>query len=117
MLITKQFTFDSAHYLEDYHGKCERMHGHTYKLDVTVEGEIGKNGLVIDFVELKKIVKDNVIEDLDHRVLNEMLGNASAENTVVWIWERLKDKFGEGVNLYELKLWETAGSWVTYRGE
>lgn len=55
MKIAKEFTFDSAHFLKDYHGKCERMHGHTYKMRVTVEGEIQKNGLVMDFSEIKKI--------------------------------------------------------------
>ena len=52
--ITKIFTFDSAHQLEDYEGKCRQLHGHTYKLEVTVKGEMGENGMVFDFSILKK---------------------------------------------------------------
>ena len=56
--VTKQFDFEAAHFLTKYHGKCERLHGHSYKLFVTVEGPLQENGMVIDFVILKKIVKE-----------------------------------------------------------
>jgi len=49
MLVTKDFNFDAAHFLTKYHGKCEHLHGHTYKLRVTVEGRVQENGLVLDF--------------------------------------------------------------------
>lgn len=91
MLVTKEFTFDSAHFLTNYYGKCERMHGHTYKLQVTVEGPVCENGLVIDFVVLKRIVKSQVLEKLDHQLLNDVIENPSAERLVVWIWDQLKD--------------------------
>ena len=91
MQVTKEFTFDSAHFLPRYYGKCERMHGHTYRLQVTVEGEVGENGLVIDFVILKKIVKERVLNQLDHQVLNDVLEIPSAENIAVWIWNQLSD--------------------------
>jgi len=91
MLVTKEFTFDSAHYLTDYHGKCEQMHGHTYKLKVTVEGEIQENGMVIDFALLKQIVKNRVLNKLDHKMLNDVIPNASAERIAVWIWKQLAD--------------------------
>jgi 6-pyruvoyltetrahydropterin/6-carboxytetrahydropterin synthase len=146
MLVTKEFSFDAAHYLTRYHGKCEKLHGHTYKLQVSVEGAVGSNGLVIDFLILKKIVREQVLDHLDHANLNEILENPTAENIVVWIWERLcdlpkllkseleqpnlpqeiKDKLRDGgeekkdvnvdLRLYELKLWETATSFVTYSG-
>lgn len=91
MQVTKEFTFDSAHFLPRYYGKCEKMHGHTYRLLVTVEGEVGENGLVIDFVILKKIVKERVLNKLDHQVLNDVLDVPSAENTAIWIWNQLFD--------------------------
>jgi 6-pyruvoyltetrahydropterin/6-carboxytetrahydropterin synthase len=91
MLVTKEFTFDSAHFLTNYYGKCERMHGHTYRLQVTVEGKVQSNGLVIDFVVLKRVVKKHVLQKLDHQVLNDVLENASAERLVMWIWDQLKD--------------------------
>jgi 6-pyruvoyltetrahydropterin/6-carboxytetrahydropterin synthase len=91
MQVTKEFTFDSAHFLPQYYGKCERMHGHTYRLQVTVEGEVGENGLVIDFVILKRIVKSKVLDKLDHQVINDVIEIASAENTAKWIWDQLVD--------------------------
>lgn len=91
MLVTKIFTFDAAHNLTNYYGKCERLHGHTYKLEVTLEGEVQGNGMVIDFVVLKRIVKKHVLDQLDHRYLNDVVENPSAERMVTWIWERLND--------------------------
>lgn len=151
MLITREFSFDSAHRLTDYYGKCERMHGHTYKLQITLDGKVQKNGLVIDFVVLKRIVKKHVLDKLDHNILNDVVDNPSAENLVVWIWDQLKDlqkllheemndpnlaehlkklldecdkegdlakmEFDNALKLYEVKLWETPNSWITYRGE
>lgn len=149
MFLTKEFGFDSAHYLPNYYGKCERMHGHTYKLQVTVEGKVGENGLLIDFVILKKIVKERVLDKLDHHLLNDFLEVPSAENVAIWIWNALvdlkdnikaqledpnlpesvtkyfkekegevkMDGFTEQIHLYEVKLWETPTSFVTYRGQ
>ena len=91
MQVTKEFTFDSAHFLPNYYGKCERMHGHTYKLHVTVEGEVGENGLLIDFVILKNIVKEKILDPLDHQTLNDIIKVPSAENIVIWIWDQLVD--------------------------
>ena len=73
--ITKQFTFETAHALYGYDGKCKNIHGHSYKLDVTVIGEPitdmnnVKCGMVIDFGDLKKIVKSEVVDTMDHAIL------------------------------------------------
>jgi 6-pyruvoyltetrahydropterin/6-carboxytetrahydropterin synthase len=91
MLVGKEFTFDSAHFLPNYYGKCEKMHGHTYKLRVTVEGQIGENGLLIDFVVLKRIVKRQVLDKIDHQVINDVIEQASCENLTKWIWDQLVD--------------------------
>ena len=91
MFVTKEFDFDAAHFLTNYYGKCERLHGHTYKLAVTLEGKVQKNGLVIDFVVLKRIVKKYVLDKLDHYCLNDIIKNPSAERVVVWIWDQLQD--------------------------
>lgn len=144
--VTKQFGFEAAHFLTKYHGKCERMHGHSYKLFITVEGPLQENGMVIDFVILKKIVKEKIIEKFDHQCLNDFFENPTAENVAVWIWNELADlpsllqaekdnpnlpeeikkllKDREGaekevstdVKLYEVELFETANSSVKYRG-
>lgn len=116
MLITKEFTFDAAHYLPGYHGECEKMHGHTYKMHVTIRGEVKDDGMVCDFVGLKKLVKEKIISKLDHALLNDIIKNPSAENIAVWIWEQLEKEI-KGADLYEIKVWETATSFVTYHGK
>lgn len=117
IFVTKEFTFDAAHNLIKYHGKCEKLHGHTYKLLVTVAGKKDEEGMVIDFLELKKIVKENVLNILDHSYINEIIEQPSAENIAEWIWERLKEKLNtERYFLYEIKLYETPTSYVTLRG-
>lgn len=114
MLITKEFTFDAAHFLTNYHGKCENLHGHTYKLHVTVEGDIKENGLVIDFIKLKDFVNKKIINKLDHSNLNDFFENPTAELVAKWIWGELNEI--KDVNLYEIKLWESPTSFVTYNG-
>ncbi len=91
MLVTREFNFDSAHFLTNYYGKCERVHGHTYRLQVTLEGKVQENGLVIDFVLLKRIVKRHILDKLDHQLINDVIENPSAERIVLWIWDQLKD--------------------------
>ncbi len=114
MFVSKEFTFDAAHFLTKYQGKCERLHGHTYRLRVTVEGPVGDDGMVMDFVELKKLVREKVIDRYDHQNLNDFFENPSAELVTMKIWE---DLVGElPVKLSEITLWETADSFVTYRG-
>jgi 6-pyruvoyl tetrahydropterin synthase/QueD family protein len=67
------------------------MHGHTYTLEVTLEGDVQSNGLIIDFVVLKRMVKKHVLDKLDHQILNDVIENPSAERVVLWIWDQLKD--------------------------
>jgi 6-pyruvoyltetrahydropterin/6-carboxytetrahydropterin synthase len=119
MFVTKEFTFDSAHFLPNYHGKCEAMHGHTYRLQVTVDGPVDKDGLVIDFTLLKQIVKKRVLDKLDHKLINDIIKVASAENIAIWIWKQVagSSEFPKKVRLYEVKVWETANSFVTYNGK
>lgn len=127
MLISREFKFDAAHHLTDYHGKCENVHGHTYKLAVTLEGEVHKNGLVVDFTILKKVVKKHVLDELDHKDLNTVLENPSAENIATWIWGRLENvnellkEESDNANfeqdgdlkLHEIILWESENNYVT----
>lgn len=89
MFVTKEFTFHSSHFLTKYYGKCERLHGHSYRLAVTVEGEIGANDLVLDFGILKRVVRRCVIDKLDHYHLNDLFENPSAERVCEWIWHQL----------------------------
>lgn len=90
--VSKEFKFEAAHFLPKYHGKCERMHGHSYRFIITVEGELDpESGMVIDFLILKKIVKERVLSKVDHYCLNDFIENPTAENTAIWIWDQLSD--------------------------
>lgn len=117
--LTKIFTFDSAHRLLDYQGKCSCLHGHTYKLEVSVTGNRDDRGLVFDFGELKKLVEDRVINIFDHKCLNEILDfNPTAENICEWIWDTLKPLVEEKRCVLEkIKLWETPTSFCTLERE
>lgn len=89
--VTKEFTFDSAHHLTKYYGKCERVHGHTYRLKVTVSGEVQSNGMAVDFVILKRIIKKHILNKLDHHNLNDYFENPTAEVVAQWIWNELEN--------------------------
>lgn len=118
MIVLKEFEFDAAHYLPEYNGKCERLHGHTYKLVVKVQGTPDHEGMVIDFIRLKNIVKENVLVHLDHACINDILPQPSAENISVWVWNKLKDLLhGDNYDLYVVEVWETKTSGCIYRGD
>ena len=117
MRVTKEFQFDSAHNLPNYHGKCERLHGHTYRLQVTIEAPVDVDtGMALDFAILGDIVEEQVVTVLDHRYINEIIPISSAENVTLWIWNRLSGKLPHA-RLSEIRLWETPTSSVTYSGE
>lgn len=118
MILTRKFKFDAAHNLVEYHGKCEKLHGHTYKLVVKLEGEPGKEDMIMDFSELKRIVESKILQQLDHSYLNDFIQQPSAENISRWIWDRLYDELSrENCRLYEIQVWETENCGITYRGE
>ena len=115
--VTKEFTFDAAHHLYEYAGVCKNLHGHTYRLSVTVSGHLDEHGFVIDFKDLKRVVKEAVVDNLDHRYLNAVLPpmNTTAENIVVWIFERIQTALAarndpRGLRVERLVLWETPSS-------
>jgi 6-pyruvoyltetrahydropterin/6-carboxytetrahydropterin synthase len=107
--VTCTFTFEAAHRLEWHPGKCRNLHGHSYRLDVTVSGPLDANGVVIDFDQLTEIVDHEVIDRWDHRDLNEVLDNPTAELLAHRAWELLTEA---GLTLSGLRLWETERSSV-----
>lgn len=116
MLIYKQFTFDSAHFLPNVPAghKCRAMHGHTYKLVIYVEGELQEAGWIIDFAEMKKIIKP-IIDIVDHQLLNNIPGleNPTSELLAVWLWNKIKPHLP---SLKKIELSETPTSGVIYEG-
>ncbi|KRQ87885.1 6-carboxy-5,6,7,8-tetrahydropterin synthase [Caloramator mitchellensis] len=117
MILIKEFEFDAAHNLIHYHGKCERLHGHTYKLVIKLEGTPDKEGMIYDFVELKRVVKARIIDKFDHSYLNDIIEQPTAENIAMYVFNELKDVLKrENCKLYEVEVWETKTSGVVYRG-
>ncbi len=112
MLVSREFSFAAAHNLPRYHGKCERLHGHTFKVRITVKAPLDAwSGMAFDFHHLKGPVEERVVKVLDHTYINETIANPSAEFMAAWIWEQLKD-----LPLHEVTVWETPTCSVTYNG-
>lgn len=127
--ITRRFSFESCHHLPNYYGKCSRVHGHSYKLEVTVsankdfvtESTINPyKNMVIDFSSLKDVVNSTVVSQYDHQDLNEFFDVPTAEVMVVSMFKDIEKKLKElfdDIKLEEVKLWETEDSFASFRGE
>jgi len=118
--VTKAFTFDAAHNLINYKGKCEALHGHTYRLEVTVCGTPNEleNGLLMDFGDLKDLVNKEVLSKLDHSYLNDHFEQPSTELVAMWVFETLKPHVEKlGLVLTSVRLFETATSWVEIKAD
>ncbi|HYF94303.1 MAG TPA: 6-carboxytetrahydropterin synthase QueD [Symbiobacteriaceae bacterium] len=116
--VTRIFSFDAAHRLEDYVGKCNNLHGHTYRLELTVRGRPDHRGIVLDFGDLKQIFKEHYEPILDHQYLNDSLPmvNTTAENLAIWFfdyWEAQVRPLYPNVNPVKLRIWETENAYVT----
>jgi 6-pyruvoyltetrahydropterin/6-carboxytetrahydropterin synthase len=94
------------------------MHGHSYRLEVAIEGPLqtqgSSSGMVMDFDVIDRIVREHAIESLDHYTLNDLIDNPTAENILLWIWERLD---GNLEGLKELVLWETPSACAILRND
>jgi 6-pyruvoyltetrahydropterin/6-carboxytetrahydropterin synthase len=138
--VTTEFTFEMAHALKDYDGPCRNVHGHSYRLFVTVSGipvnEQGnpRGGMVVDFKDLKEIVLKKIISRFDHsvvisndfdeekkQIMTMTFGNTvivdyqpTCENLVAGFARLLEDELPEGVHLHSLKLYETAKSYAEW---
>lgn len=136
--VTKEFRFEMAHALENYNGKCKHVHGHSYILFVTVLGEPNQNsndssfGMVMDFGELKQLVNKHIVDKFDHALvlrkdaklaeeLQKEYGNVilsdyqpTCENMVIAFAETLRKQLPSHIQLYSLRLHETATSYAEW---
>jgi 6-pyruvoyltetrahydropterin/6-carboxytetrahydropterin synthase len=138
--VTKEFSFEMAHVLWNYDGPCRNVHGHSYRLFVTIAGfpyddpNNPKNGMVMDFSDLKSIVKNKIIDIFDHSVVisqsedkdktemfKKLFGNTvvvpyqpTCENLVADFAKRIEKLFPSHVRLHSLKLYETATSFAEW---
>ncbi|AMQ19342.1 6-pyruvoyl trahydropterin synthase family protein [Thermococcus peptonophilus] len=101
--VVERFKFEAAHAVI-INGQAEEIHGHTFRLEVVVEGPI-KSGYIMDFLELRAIV-ESIIKELDHRNLNVLFENPTTENITLWIAEKVQKKLPEDVKLKRIVLWE-----------
>lgn len=121
MLVSKKTSFDAAHFLPDYPGKCSNMHGHHWEVEVAVEGCVGKDGMVIDFALLKEFLQ-GVEGEFDHKVINTTIAMPTAENIAIHIWYKFEewarryDCFEGEVELAYVRVWESEDSMVEYHG-
>jgi len=103
-------SFSGAHNLRNYHGKCENLHGHNWKVEAYLKGsELNETEMLVDFTALKTTLKE-ILEDLDHKYLNEQVGffetnNTTSENIAFYIYSRLKEVFGNMTD--RVIVWET----------
>ncbi len=115
MRVKVAFDFEAAHRLPNHPGKCRELHGHSYRLLVTVDRPVAPaSGIAIDFSDLKQIVNREIVERLDHKYINDLIENPTAEVMSVWIWNALRQPLP---GLAEIELWETRRCAVVYRGE
>ena len=115
MILNKRFRFEAAHRLPHHAGQCRYLHGHSYGLRVALETEVDPaTGMGCDFADLEAVVTEQVLSRADHRNLNDILDNPTAENICVWIWERLAGSLPG--RLVEIELHETEDCSCVYRG-
>jgi len=118
--VSVEETFAAGHALRNYRGKCENVHGHNYRVQVTVEGEqLNSTGLLVDFADLKKLIRA-VVGRLDHRFLNDVAPfdavNPSAENMARYFYDEITSGLsGSGSRIREVKIWETDITSASYR--
>jgi len=111
--------FSSAHYLREYKGKCEELHGHNWHVEVTsCDRELNSIGMVVDFGKLKKELNE-ILQYLDHKHLNEIehfkTANPTSENIARYIYDKLTEKAPE-IKINAVTVWETDSSAATYAG-
>ncbi len=118
--VSVQAHYDAAHYLRNYEGKCERLHGHRYIVEAALQTEeLNESGIAFDFVELKRLLRD-LAEGLDHENLNDLSPfqelETSAENQARYFFDQLSTRLPEDLaqGLLYTRVWETPTQWAQY---
>lgn len=112
--VSYEVDFEAAHWLPNVpeEHKCRRMHGHSYRVVITVKGLV-TNGMVVDYADIKAAA-DPLVELLDHHIVNDHVPNSTSENLAVWFWEGLHGSLPE---LFSVRVHETPRAYSTYFGE
>ena len=118
--VSVEQSFAAGHALRNYRGKCENVHGHNYRVQITVAGEqLDETGLLVDFIEVKRLM-GQAVEYLDHRFINDLPPfdeiNPSAENIAKYFYDQVSGGLGAGgVRISKVKVWETDTSSAVYK--
>lgn len=113
LTVTKRFEFCYSHFLPAHQGKCKELHGHNGILEVEVTGRVDPStGMIIDFGNLK-IALERVLEKLDHKHLNKIIENPTAENILLWLVGELG--YYHNLTLVRLRLYETRDNWAEWK--
>lgn len=118
--VSVEETFAAGHALRGYKGKCENVHGHNYRVRVTIEGpDLDEIGLLVDFGDVKKKIRE-IVARLDHRFINDLepfdVINPTAENMAKYFYDEILRSLPEDLRLGQVTLWETDTTSATYRG-
>lgn len=121
--VTVYGKFSSAHFLRNYNGKCENMHGHNYKVEISVVAKkLDDSEMVVDFTIIKNNLKE-ILDELDHKLLNELeffkIHNPTSENIAYYIFMRIKEMLdkrieNKNIKLISAKVWETDEQYAEY---
>jgi 6-pyruvoyltetrahydropterin/6-carboxytetrahydropterin synthase len=117
--VSVEETFAAGHSLRNYRGKCENVHGHNYRVQITMEGEeLNQIGLLVDFADVKRSIRD-IVARLDHQFINDIppfdAVNPSAENLARYFYDEVSGGLPPGPRIREVKIWETDITSATYR--
>lgn len=127
--VTKIVDFEAAHRLPGYNGDCAKLHGHSYRVEVTVRGSVPENPgkvmnfspydyMVLDFTLLKDMIKKSILDKYDHAYINDFLVCPTAEMMAVDIFNTLRPKLEAlRTTIVSVKVWETKTSYAEYKGE
>lgn len=116
--LTVRSSFSAAHRLAEYEGNCERLHGHNWQVEITVESEeLDSRGMALDFRVMKSALGE-ILSRMDHKYLNEVPPfdglNPSSENIARHIYEEMEGKIAAPVRLSRVTVWESEDAWAEY---
>lgn len=119
-LLNVKASYDSAHFLRNYNGKCENLHGHHYVVEAGLAFEdVGPGGMAMDFTEAKRVLRE-IADGLDHQNINDLEPfttlEPSAENQARWIFEEMRRRLdaADAEHLVYVRVWETPNQWAQY---
>lgn len=118
-LLNVKASYDSAHFLRNYHGRCENLHGHHYVVEAGLAfDDVGEGGMAFDFTDAKRHLRA-IAGELDHQNINDLEPfttlEPSAENQARWIFQQMQARLGDmAQNLVYVRVWETPNQWAQY---